>query len=629
MFKDNYRNEADNIKADGFIKQKVLNKLKEEEIKKKSPLKIIYRVAAAVAACAVLVVAVHIVNVEKQEPIDDILIKKTASYDDIFKAVNKLKVQYDFITDDMMEVINEGAVTKGTGSEVALYESTTTAAPSENKNSENETADSNDFSETNTQVEGVGEADVLKTDGKYIYSLSLKTGKLRIIKAGKEPKQVSSTEIRYENFNITDAMYLYEDKLMVIGVDYTDTPETTVLVYDVSAPEAPEKLHECKQSGIYNTSRLIGDKLYLITNYTVNVNDAVVSKPVTYVPYSVCDGVTKVSEADCVALGSNISYPEYAVVCGFNISDGSLVSTQSMLGGTYALYCSTQNIIMAGYNNGEETPITRYAIKDGNIEFKATSTIKGTLLNQFSIDENKGYFRFVATYTEGKETISDDVAMYEMTTKNALYVLDSDLKQVGAITDIAPDERVYSVRFMGDTAYFVTFRQVDPLFSVDLSDPKNPKIIGALKIPGFSNYLFPYGEGKLLGLGQDADEKTGRTGGIKLSMFDINDPANVTESNKLILEAKYSDALYNHKASLVDFEKNLIGFGVYGERGYEYCIFRLGDNGFETVDVIDLGIDSGDGRGFYIGSEFYVISDNKLSVYNLSDFEKITQIPLN
>ncbi|MBO7151814.1 MAG: beta-propeller domain-containing protein, partial [Clostridia bacterium] len=131
-----------------------------------------------------------------------------------------------------------------------------------------------------------------------------------------------------------------------------------------------------------------------------------------------------------------------------------------------------------------------------------------------------------------------------MTTVNSLRVLDKDLKEVGKIENIAPDERVYSVRFMGDTAYFVTFRQVDTLFSVDLKNPKEPKIIGALKIPGFSNYLFPFGEDKLLGIGQDADEKTGRTGGIKFSIFDISNPANVTESAKTVLKYFISASPY-------------------------------------------------------------------------------------
>ena len=120
---------------------------------------------------------------------------------------------------------------------------------------------------------------------------------------------------------------------------------------------------------------------------------------------------------------------------------------------------------------------------------------------------------------------------------------------------------------MGDIAYFVTFRQTDPLFSADLSDPYNPKIIGELKIPGFSEFLFPYGEGKLLGLGNDADENSGRVKGLKLSFFDINDPSNVTELNKTVLNRlNYSPALSNHKAALISVKKNLIGFcGIESE----------------------------------------------------------------
>ena len=113
---------------------------------------------------------------------------------------------------------------------------------------------------------------------------------------------------------------------------------------------------------------------------------------------------------------------------------------------------------------------------------------------------------------------------------NSVYVLDKELKQIGAIEDLAEDERVYSARFMGEVGYFVTFRETDPLFSVDLSDPEKPKIVGELKIPGFSDYLHFYGEDQLLGIGMNVDEETQITDGVKLSMFDISDKTDVKEN---------------------------------------------------------------------------------------------------
>jgi len=156
---------------------------------------------------------------------------------------------------------------------------------------------------------------------------------------------------------------------------------------------------------------------------------------------------------------------------------------------------------------------------------------------------------------------------------NTLYILDENLKELSRIEGLAEEERVYSARFMGNTGYFVTFRQTDPLFSVDLSDPSNPKILGELKIPGFSEYLHPYGEGQLLGIGMDVDESGTVTNGVKISMFDISDPTDVKEFQKYVMEGAYStDVAYNYKAAFVDVEKNMIGFTVYGEMA-EYYIF--------------------------------------------------------
>ena len=146
----------------------------------------------------------------------------------------------------------------------------------------------------------------------------------------------------------------------------------------------------------------------------------------------------------------------------------------------------------------------------------------------------------------------DSVQTTEKTvTTNTLYVLDDKLKELSRIEELAPDESIYSARFIGNTGYFVTFRQMDPLFSVDLSDPKKPEILGALKIPGFSEYLHPYGDGLLLGIGMDTDPTGMTTNGVKLSMFDVSDPKDVREIQKYVIEGAYStDAAYNYKVEI-------------------------------------------------------------------------------
>ena len=182
---------------------------------------------------------------------------------------------------------------------------------------------------------------------------------------------------------------------------------------------------------------------------------------------------------------------------------------------------------------------------------------------------------------------------------------------------------------MGDTGYFVTFRETDPLFSVDLSDPANPKILGELKIPGFSEYLHPYGENQLLGIGMEVDEKTAVTSGMKLSMFDISDNTNVLEKNKYNMENAFgSDALYNYKAVLIDADKNIIGFSAYEEGSECYYLFSYDEEkGFECLMKEHV---NGDGfssaRGLYIGKVLYVVKGNIIEAYSLETYKKINDL---
>ena len=214
---------------------------------------------------------------------------------------------------------------------------------------------------------------------------------------------------------------------------------------------------------------------------------------------------------------------------------------------------------------------------------------------------------------------------------NSVYVLDEELETIGSIENLAEDERIYSARFMGDTGYFVTFRETDPLFSVDLSDPKNPKIVGELKIPGFSDYLHFYGNNRLLGIGMNVDEKTMTTDGVKITMFDISDKTDVKEEDTYVLKNVYStDVSYDYKAALVDWEKNLIGFAGYTQGGQRYFLFEYDD---EKGFVCNLEEDiNGNGmrnpRGIYIEETLYVIQGNIIEAYSLKDYQKVDDLIL-
>lgn len=246
---------------------------------------------------------------------------------------------------------------------------------------------------------------------------------------------------------------------------------------------------------------------------------------------------------------------------------------------------------------------------------KAQGKFDGYLNDSFSIDEYEGNLRVVTTDGD----------------TNSVYVLDKELDIIGSIEDLAKDERVYSARFMGDVGYFVTFRETDPLFSVDLSDPKKPKIIGELKIPGFSEYLHFYGEDQLLGIGMNVDEETMITDGVKLTMFDISDKTDVKEADTYILENVYSTEVgYDYKAALVDPGRNIIGFAGYTEGGQNYYLFAYDKkDGFVcNMEEHINGNAIRSTRGVYIEDVIYVVQGNIIEAYSLKDYKKVDDLIL-
>jgi uncharacterized secreted protein with C-terminal beta-propeller domain len=211
----------------------------------------------------------------------------------------------------------------------------------------------------------------------------------------------------------------------------------------------------------------------------------------------------------------------------------------------------------------QRTVINKIGISEGDISYKSVGEVPGQVLNQFSMDEYSGYFRIATTVGQ----------VFEGNSFNSVYVLDSDMNTVGSVEDLAPGEKIYSARFMQDRAYIVTFKSVDPLFVIDLSNPKDPKVLGYLKIPGYSDYLHPYDKDHVIGIGKDVNEsidadKVHSSGavyytailGLKVSMFDVSDFENPKEVSKIIIGERGTDspALYDHKALLFDREKGIL-----------------------------------------------------------------------
>lgn len=307
----------------------------------------------------------------------------------------------------------------------------------------------------------------------------------------------------------------------------------------------------------------------------------------------------------------------------------------------------------------EKTTVHRIAIASGVITYQASGEVPGTVLNQFSMDEFKGHFRIATT--------TGHIARGGGDARNHVYVLNKDLVIVGKLEDLAPGERIYSARFLGEKGYLVTFKKVDPLFVIDLSDPSQPRVLGKLKIPGFSDYLHPYDENHIIGVGKETVEaEQGDFAwfqGIKIALFDVSDVNSPKELSKYVIghRGTNSEVLQDHKAFLFSRERNLlvlpillaeideekypgeIPANVGGDYVYQGAyIFTLDtENGFELKGrVTHVEDDSFDKSGYYffspfsvkrslyIGEVLYTISDQMVKMNDLADLVELNKVTL-
>ena len=481
------------------------------------------------------------------------------------------------------------------------------------------------FSETNIQVQGVDEGDLVKTDGTYIYVSTGDRGKIQIIKAAGKNMEVvgriaDTSTVRGAKH--IEEFYINGQYITVIRMDY-GSHATFLETYDLKNPKEPKLLGSVKQDGYYKESRRNGDYVYLFTDYYAEV-DAGKDEIERYVPK--IDG--SVIPLNCIYLPETPSGTSYLVASSLDMKNpGQVVQSKAVYSEGDQFYVSQSNIYIGNttYDYKAEqydyTELLKFSYKDGKISFYGHGNVDGYLNNQFSMDEYEGNLRLVTTlsHQSGQQT-------------NSLIILDNKLKKLSEIEDLAPGEQIYSARFMGDTAYFVTFRNMDPLFSADLSNPKNPKILGELKITGFSEYLHPYSDGLLLGIGREISPDTGNFKGLKLSMFDTNDPSDVKERDKMVEKTfEYTPAWENHKSVVISAEKNLIGFAVeeYNKDRREwlnqYVVYSYEkDQGFTRRLTHELAKDRDQSqtRGLYIGEWFYVVEEDKITVFDMAHFNE-------
>ena len=330
------------------------------------------------------------------------------------------------------------------------------------------------------------------------------------------------------------------------------------------------------------------------------------------------------------------------MMAGINLKEEQKeVEIKTFLGAGEQTYCSEKNMYLAttknSYNSKTReienitTQILKFELKDGNINFKADTEIDGYINNQFSMDESKNYFQIATTIGNGF-VIDENVS-------NTLYVLDENLKEVGKLENLAVGERIYSVRYTENRAYIVTFKQVDPLFVIDLQDKRNPKVLGEVKIPGYSTYLHPYDDTHMIGFGYDVTEDGKQTNGIKISMFDLTDEKNPKELHTIKIDNGqfvHSDVLYDHKALLFSKEKNIIAFPITryqkGKSIYEADVYQYSfENGFTKKGSLQSNSENYEGRIkriIYISDTIYTIAENKIQAFHIDTLEKINEIKI-
>lgn len=462
------------------------------------------------------------------------------------------------------------------------------------------------FSSTNVQVEGVDEADIIKNDGQYIYLI--KGRSIRIVQAipATGMKELSRVTVEEKSFNPSE-MFVDGNILVVVGNSYETDSQTVVYEYDVTDHSNVKQVRRVAFDGNYVSSRRIGNFAYFVMNAYpkypqpmenvkmaagVGTGGTSASGLVPLYTDSKTGKTMPVVGCSSIRVFPRYDEPNFLVVAGIplNTSGEASITRQAYLGSGSTIYSSLDSLYVATqkyeydemktYNiwappSGKPTTVFyRFGLKDGAISYKTHGSVDGTLLNQFSMDESGDNFRVAVS--QGNFWGSNNVKT------NQLYILDrNNLATVlGKVDDIGKGEQIKSVRFMGKRAYVVTFKKTDPFFVIDVANATAPKILGELKIPGYSDYLHPYDENHIIGFGKDAvdaslfptDEATNMMPmsdfawyqGMKLAMFDVTDPTAPKEMFKEAIgdRGTTSELLYNHKALLFDKNKGLLAFPV-------------------------------------------------------------------
>lgn len=505
---------------------------------------------------------------------------------------------------------------------------------------------------TNNQVEKVDEADFVKFNGKNIFQLY--NGSLKILKAwpANELNQIASLDIAGHPQEM-----LVNEKNAVIMASVGQ--HLAITIVDISNPSRPRELTRFEIPGMYRTARLIGDTLRIVNRDYGSMHTYWHPRPTTHNSWLQEDTslqklnlqpTTQVfgnirKEIDVIKNCANVLVPKDVApsvltrIISIDLQAKDYQETLAFVD-PQNVYASEQAIYLAqsgwGYQNGyshNQTSIHKFSLNRGSTaRYLASGTVNGNLINQFAMDEHNGYLR-VAT-NGGAEYVGAGLwggNDQQWKTINRVQVLQQKGKKldtIGKTKDMAEGERLYSVRFDGDKGYVVTFRQVDPLFTIDLKNPRNPKVVGELKVPGFSTYIHMLDDKHLLTVGQDADENNGRTRGLKLSVFDVSNFAKPREVKSLIFNQNVtSESSYEHKAFSFYRQKGILAIPAseMGRRS-SLLLFKVTTSDIKPAGELEMtdmfsAISYGDTvrRAFFADNIVYAIAASGVKAADLNN----------
>ena len=590
-------------------------------------------------------------------------------------------------------ILNESV--DGIGINSKTYDSGTVAASNSRENTK-------DYSTTNIQVENVDEADITKTDGDYIYSISENQVIITDVKNPKEPK--IATRINGRDSSYPEDLILNNNKLIVISQNgnqsyYSNNRNTLVSVYDISNKETPilQKGYELYEP--YYTSRCINNKLYVISSGNLrkennnivrkykenNVEKNIELDSIKYLKDIKTSKQTIFSSIDLENIEKDVNIKSYLIDISnayvseknfylldeeYEYGERDVPSVKSIFGlkGIFGFFDEIYKDYRYDYDDyGYKTKIYKFNIKDdGSIEYAAKTKTEGKTINQYSLDERAGHLR---------------VALYDTNKGSKIAIFDEKLNKIGQTNELAKGEKMYSSRFIGDRAYLVTYRTIDPLWVIDLSNENNPTVLGELHIPGYSTYLHPYDETHLIGIGMETKETTNRDSlgrvlstsarivGMKMALFDVTNVTNPTQISATVIgdSRTTSSILTNPKALLFSKEKELIAIPVnryntdfevtntsdeyssiissYKNKstnyvGEGYLVYKINlTEGFKQKGLITHEKNKTTNpysyyyiskmlRGLYIENNLYTVSETALKVNNLEDLKLISEMKI-